>query len=92
VRQQQIHAERQHDRDDAGDHPARAAMQPHHHDKRGVHPNHDEIAMAEIDHVHHTPDQREPRREQRVNRADEKPADDDLNESEGHFNGRHPRA
>src|SRR6185437_16564208 len=43
-----------------------------------IHAEHDELAMREVDEVHHAPDQREPRREEGIDRADEQPVGDDL--------------
>jgi hypothetical protein len=43
--------------------------------------------MREIDDVHHAPDQRETRGKQRIDRAEQQPADDDLNENRRHAAG-----
>jgi hypothetical protein len=40
--------------------------------------------MREVDDVHHAPDQREARGEQRVDGAQQKTADNHLNEDKGH--------
>jgi hypothetical protein len=53
-------------------------------DESYVHAEHDEIAMREVDDVHHAPDQREARGEQRVHRAQQQSADDHLNDNERH--------
>ena len=47
-------------------------------EERNVHRQHDEVAVGEVDHVHHAPDQGEPRREQRIYRSHHQPADHDL--------------
>ncbi len=52
---------------------------------RDVHAQHDEVAMGEVDHVHHPPDQRQPRREQCVDCPEQQPADDHLEEDRGHY-------
>jgi hypothetical protein len=65
-------------RDRHGGRRPAAERGPHH--ERGVHRQHDEIAVGEVDDVHHAPDQREARREQGVDGADEQAADDDLQE------------
>ena len=64
------------------DERADAEHRPHH--ERDIHAEHDEIAMGEVDDVHHAPDQGEAGREQRVDGAEQQPADDHLNENGGH--------
>ena len=54
------------------------------HDEGRVHRQHDEVAMGEVDDVHHAPDQRQPGGEQGVDGADQQAADDDLEEDGGH--------
>ena len=77
---------RQHQRRDRrADERSDAEHRPDH--ERDVHAEHDEIAMGEIDDVHHAPDQREAGREQRVDRAEQQAADDHLNEDGGHVSG-----
>ncbi len=58
----------------------RPAVQIGHHDEGDIHTDHDELAMGEIDDVHHPPDQRQPGREQRIDGADQEADDDDLQE------------
>ena len=53
-------------------------------DEGDVHAEHDEIAMREVDDVHHAPDQRQARGKQRVDGAQQKAADDHLDENKGH--------
>src|SRR5262249_13633508 len=43
-----------------------------------------ELAVGKIDDVHHPPDEGEPGREQRVDRAEQQAADDDLQQDHGH--------
>jgi len=54
-------------------------------DERRVHRQHDEIAVGEVHDVHHAPDERQPRGEQRVDRAEEEPSDDHLDDGCGHL-------
>src|SRR6185437_45709 len=57
-----------------------AAADPQHGEQRRVHAEHHELAMCEVDEVHHPPDQRESGGEQRIDLAQQQPADDDLKE------------
>ena len=45
---------------------------------------HGDFVMREVDDVHHAPDQREAGREQRIDRAQQQPADDDLDKNRRH--------
>ena len=52
-------------------------------------PEHDELAMGEIDEIHHAPDQREAGREQGVDGPQQEAADDDLQQEHGDWRRRY---
>src|SRR3954470_22489919 len=58
----------------------RSPAEPEYDQQRHIHAEHDELAMREIDEVHHPPDQRQPGGEQRIDRPEQQTADDDLDE------------
>ena len=64
-----------------GERPA-AQRRPHH--DGGVHAQHDEVAVREVDDVHHAPDQGEAGREQGIDRAEQQPAHDHLDQRDRH--------
>ena len=56
----------------------RAAAEPGDDQQADIHAQHDEFAVGEIDEIHHSPDQRETRGEQRVDGPQQQTTDDDL--------------
>ncbi len=90
-RQIEHDAERE-QRDERGEpEHGRAAAEPHHREQRGIHAEHDELAMGEVDEVHHAPDERQAGREQGVDGAEKQAADDHLEKEHAPIRGSRSR-
>ena len=57
------------------------------HPVRGIHADHDHFAMRKIDHAHDAEDDGEPERDQRINKADQQAADENIEIKAGHGRG-----
>ena len=62
----------------AGNEEDRAEFEQGEGKERRIHGQHDEVAMGEVDHVHHAPDQRQAGGKQRIDRSHQQAADHHL--------------